>query len=140
MNAPCFFEEVINRQQNLWAITKITTYSSGDLFRFLPGAHRRVSRLPAAAAAGSQDTSSKPPRFFRRRRRFGAFLVGEGFLTDRTHAGDLRQWRTQCGACGVQGRDGRRQAGCRRCVSGHHAGEGHRLRPRRGQQEGALRP
>ena len=42
-----------------------------------------------------------------------AVLAGEGFLTDRTHAGDLRQWRTQCGACGVQGRDGRRQAGCR---------------------------
>lgn len=69
---PCGGREC--RQQNLWAITKITTYSSGDLFRVLLGAHRRVSRLPAAAAAGSQDTSSKPPRFFRRRRRFGAFL------------------------------------------------------------------
>ena len=39
------------------------------------GAHRRVSRLPAAAAADSRDTSSKAPRFIRRRRRFGAFLV-----------------------------------------------------------------
>ena len=52
----------------------------------LLGAHRRVSRLPAAAAAGSRDTSSKPPRFFRRGRRFGAFLVGEGFLTAHTLA------------------------------------------------------
>ena len=39
------------------------------------GAHRRVSRLPAATAADSRDTSSKAPRFIRRRRRFGAFLV-----------------------------------------------------------------
>ena len=69
---PCDGREC--RQQNLWTITKITTYSSGDLFRFLPGAHRRVSRLPAAAAAGSRDTSPKPPRFIRSRRRFGAFL------------------------------------------------------------------
>ena len=75
---------------------------------------RAPRRSPSCQPApSSRDTSSKPPRFFRRRRRFGAFLAGEGFLTDRTHAGDLRQWRTQCGACGVQGRDGRRQAGCR---------------------------
>ena len=47
------------------------------------GAHRRVSRLPAATAADSRDTSSKAPRFIRHRRRFGAFLVARGRVIER---------------------------------------------------------
>ena len=52
-------------------------------FRVRLGAHRRVSRLPAATAADSRDTSSKAPRFIRHRRRFGAFLVARGRVIER---------------------------------------------------------
>ena len=49
MNAPCFFEEVINRQQNLWAITKRIPHPTG--WGILFGMCRSTGELAASTCA-----------------------------------------------------------------------------------------